>query len=322
MELGALRTLVALSELGSISLAGEQLHLSAGAIHKRLKLMEAELGVRLYERVGRRLQLTQAADVLLPHLRDMLIAYESALAALADWKGLGRGVVRIGTGPTSYILPAILKRFRRAHAGVEVLVESGNTPVLLNDLQKGALDLAFLASPDLNEARDFCIECHWDFELVLVSHAQQPPRRPHLADLRGLRFILFREGSRMQGPIDRYFAAHGFQPNVIMRFDSAEFIRSMVRTGLGVSMLPLWVIHQDVKEGRLHLIHQAEPPLCSKIALVRRKASYLPPAVQRFIATARALEPKSLPLLTERSHVPAGMPSRGAETFQRKKSGA
>lgn len=310
VELREMRSLLTLAELGSISLTGEQLHLSAPAIHKQLKILEGELGVRLYEKVGRRLQLTQAAEVLLPYIKSLLVQYESALAALEEWKGLGKGVVRIGTGPTSYVLPIILKKFRRTYPGVEVLVETGNTPVLLDDLQRGSLDLALIVSADLNEGGDFCVEKHWDFELVLVSHTRQPLRRPRLADLKGLRFILFRKGSRMQDPIDRYFAAYAFEPNVTMRFDNADFIRSMVRTGLGISMLPLWVVNKDLREGRLHLIRQAEPPLYSKIALIRRRPGYAPPPVQGFVATACSLDLKSLPLLTERLRHPPRMRRR------------
>ena len=182
-------------------------------------------------------------------------------------------------------------------AGVETLVETGNTPVLLEGLNKGSLDLALLVSADLVEKRDYCVEMSWEFEMVLVSHLRHPPR-PHLADLEHLRFILFRQGSRMQEPIDRYFATHGFEPNVIMRFDNSEFIRSMVRAGMGVSMLPVWVVDRDVKERRLTLIRQAEPPLYSKIALVRRKSKFVSRPVEACLATARHLEAKDLRLLT------------------------
>lgn len=298
MELKELRSLVAVSEVGSISLAAAQLHLSPPAIHKQLKILEAELGVRLYEKIGRRLQLTQAAEVLLPYLKDLLAQYDSALSALEEWKGMKRGLVRIGTGPTSYVLPIILKKFRRVNPHVELLVETGNTPVLLEDLSRGSLDLALVVSADLMEARDFSVEASWDFELVLVSHQRHPPRLPRLADLKHLPFILFRKGSRMEEPIDRYFAAHGFDPKVVMRFDNAEFIKAMVRTGLGMSVLPLWVVDKDVKEGRLSMIRQAEPPLYSKIALVRRRTSYVPRSVQAFIATARNLEVRHFRLLT------------------------
>jgi DNA-binding transcriptional LysR family regulator len=297
MEFRELRSLVALADLGGIARAAEKLHLSAPAIHKQLKLLESELGVQLYEKVGRNLHLTQAAEVLLPYLRDMLAEYQSALSALDEWKGLKRGLVTIGTGPTSYVLPAILRHFRHAYPGVEVFVETGNTPVLLESLGKGSIDLAMLVSPDLSERQDFCVEVMWDFEFVVVSHLRRPPRRPRLADLKDLRFVLFRRGSRMQDSIDRYLAANGFQPNVIMRLDNSELIKAMVRAGLGVSILPYWVVEKDVKEGHLSLIRQKEPPLLSKLALVRRKQSFVPQPVQAFINAARNLDAGHLRLL-------------------------
>jgi DNA-binding transcriptional LysR family regulator len=260
--------------------------------------LESESGVQLYEKVGRNLRLTQAAEVLLPYLKDMLAEYQSALSALDEWRGLKRGLVSIGTGPTTYVLPAILKQFRHTHPGVEVFVETGNTPVLLESLTKGSLDLAMLVSPDLIERQDFSLEATWDFELVFVSHLRQPPRRPRLADLKSLRFILFRKGSRMQEPIDRYFAANAFEPNVTMRLDNSDLIRAMVRAGLGISVLPFWVVARDVRDRHLSLIRPAGPPLYSKLALVRRKMSYVPGAVQAFIDAARALDRKHLRLLT------------------------
>jgi DNA-binding transcriptional LysR family regulator len=306
VELKELRSLVALSELGSISLAAEQLHLSPPAIHKQLKILESALGVTLYEKVGRRLQLTQAAEVLLPYLKELLAQYDSALSALEEWKGMKRGVVRIGTGPSAYVLPAILRKFRHENPSIEVLVETGNTPVLLDGLSRGSLDLALLVSADLVEKQEYCVEMSWGFELVMVSHQRQPPSRPRLTDLKHLRFILFRKGSRMEEPIDRYFAANGFEPNVIMRFDNSEFIRSMVRAGMGIAMLPFWVVHRDLRERRLSMIRPVEPPLHSRIALVRRKSGFVPQPVQAFIAAARGLEAKHLRLLTSAPAVPHG----------------
>lgn len=300
MDIKELRSLVALSELGSITLAAAQLHLSPPAIHKQLKILEADLGVPLYEKVGRGLQLTQAAEVVLPYARELLAQYDSARAALEEWKGMKRGVVRIGTGPSAYVLPAILKKFRRQHPDVEVLVETGNTPVLLEGLNRRSLDLVLLVSADLVEKETHCIEISWEFELVMVSHQRHSPARPRLADLERQRFILFRKGSRMEEPIDRYFAAYGLEPNAIMRFDNAEFIRSMVRTGMGIGVLPFWVVHRDVKESHLNIVRPTEPPLYSKIVLVRRKSTHVPRPVQAFIEVARSLDPRELRLLKSR----------------------
>lgn len=297
VELKELRSLVALSELGSISLVAERLHLSPPAIHKQLKTLESELGVLLYEKVGKRLQLAQAALVLLPHLKELLTQYGSALSALEEWKGLKRGVVRIGVGPTGYVLPSILKRFEQVHPGVEVQVETGNTPVLMDHLRNGLLDLALIVSPELSERRDFCVEAVWDFEMVLVSHTERATPRLQLHDFDNQRFILFRQGSRMQDPIDRYFARHQFEPKVVMRFDNANFIRDMVLSDLGVAFLPPWVVERDMKEGNLRVIRLSEATPWSKLALIRRRSNYVPRPVQGFTATAIHLAERDLPLL-------------------------
>jgi LysR family transcriptional regulator, low CO2-responsive transcriptional regulator len=299
MELKELRSLVALADLGSITLVGERLHLSPAAIHKQLKVMEAELGVRLYEHVGRKLELTPASQMLMPFLRDLLAQYDSAISALDEWKGMKRGVVRIGAGPTisSYVLPVLLRRFRRACPQVELFVESGNTPVLMDGLRHGALDLALIVSADLLEGEDFHVEAHWDFELVLVSHRRHAPRQCQLAELARFPFILFRQGSRMQEPIDRHFAAHEFHPRVIMRFDNAEAIKAMIRTGLGISILPVWTVDADIRQHRLQWIRMKERPVVSRLALVSRKARYVPAAVEAFIDGSRHVDWKS-PRLT------------------------
>jgi DNA-binding transcriptional LysR family regulator len=102
----------------------------------------------------------------------------------------------------------------------------------------------------------------------------------------------------MQEPIDRYFAANMFEPKVVMRFDNADFIRSMVQAGLGIALLPLWVVQRDLKEKHLSMIRPAEATPFSKIALIRRKSNYIPRPVQGFIETASALPAKDVPLLT------------------------
>jgi len=102
----------------------------------------------------------------------------------------------------------------------------------------------------------------------------------------------------MQEPIDRYFAAHGFELKISMRLDSSDLIKAIVRAELGISMLPLWVVESDVKDRTLSLIHQIERPLYSKLELVRRRRSFVPRPVQAFVAVAKGLDPRQLRLLT------------------------
>lgn len=292
MELKELRSLVALSESGSITRTAEKLHLCPAAIHKQLKVLEDVLGVRLYEKFGRRLQLTQAADVLLPYAKEMLAQHDSAMSAVAEWKGMKRGVIRIGAGPamSSYILPPLLKRFRRSYPNVDLFVQTGNTVFLQECLGKGALDLALLISSDLQEGPNFHVNAAWDFEMVVVSHLRQAPRHCSLADLQKLPFILYQKGSRMEAGIDRYFAANNFRPRVIMTFDNADSIKAMTRAGLGVAMLPMWIVDTELRNRRLFAIRQAEAPLFLKIALLSRRSKHVPQPIQAFIAMMKAVE--------------------------------
>lgn len=287
-----MRSLLLIGDAGSITEAARQQHLSPAAIFKHLKVLETELGVTLYERTGRRLRLTQAGEVLLPHFRHVLSHYESSLLAIQEWKGLKTGVVRIGAGPTisSYILPGIMKRFRRRFPGIDLLVETGSTRLLLDGLSKGALDLAFLISSGLPEEPNVSVEGSWDLEIVFVSNLASVPRRCAIRELKNIPFILFREGSRIERLIDRYFAQVGFQPRVSMRFDNAEAIKAMIETGLGISMLPYYVVDQDLRRGLLFLVRQKEPTLVAKIAMVARRSSYTPAPVAAFIKNARSFQ--------------------------------
>src|SRR5260370_29488918 len=148
MEFRQLRSLVALADLGGIARVAEKLHLSPPAIHKQLKLLEAELGVQLYEKLGRRLRLTQAAEILLPYSRDLIAEHDAVIAAIGEWRGLKRGIVRVGAGPASsvYLLPELLRKYRRAFPKVDLFVETGDRLALVEKFTTGSLDLALLDS--------------------------------------------------------------------------------------------------------------------------------------------------------------------------------
>jgi len=289
MEFRELRSLIFLADSGSIAKVAEQLHLSAPAIHKQLKVLETELGVQLYERLGRNLRMTQSAEILLPYSRDLLAEHDAVIAAMEEWKGLQRGIVRIGAGPATsvHLLPGLLKRYRRAFPKVDLVVETGNSPALIEKLGNGSLDLALLVSSQLPEEPNLCIERSWDMEFVLVSNLPHVPRRCPIARLAKFPFILFRKGSRIQNVIDRYFNELDFRPKVIMTFDNADAIKAMIEVGLGVALLPFWIVHRDLRKGLLTMIHQRERPLFSKFELLRRTSNYIPKPVAAFIELGR-----------------------------------
>ncbi len=296
MEFRELRSLVALADLGSIARVAEKLHLSPPAIHKQLKLLEAELGVQLYEKLGRRLRLTQAAEILLPYSRDLTAEHDAVIAAIEEWRGLKRGIVRVGAGPASsvYLLPELLRKYRRAFPKVDLVVETGDSVSLVEKLRNGSLDLALLVSSHSPEETNLAVEKSWEMEFVLVSNLEHIPRRCRIAELKKLPFISFRKGSRMQNVIDRYFNELDFQPRVIMTLDNADAIKAIVRAGLGISLLPFWIVNADLRKGMLAMIRQRERSLFSKFDLVKRKSSYTASPIAAFIDLSRTYSFKNL----------------------------
>lgn len=288
LKLHELQTLEVLARTRSLVRAAEALNLTPAAVHTRLKSLEAKLGVPLYETTGHALHLTEAAEVILPHIRDVILDHEAIFASLKEWSGTDRGRVRIATGSTfsSYALPSLLEAFRRQSPDVEIVVATGKSRQLFEGLAKGAIDVAITLDTRLVEKPFFQVLAGWDFELVLVGAAGQPSGPFALPELQTVPFIAHARGSRLGELIDHYFAQHGFRPNVAMRFDHPATTKAMVATGLGVSLLPIWTVADDIAAGRLTRIEQREPPLVARMVLVTRRANYTPRAVAAFTRLA------------------------------------
>ncbi len=296
MELREMKSLIALSECGSIREASLRCNLSPAAIHKHLKTLESEFGVPIYGKKNGRLVLTEAGQVLLPFIREILLRYGAAFVAIDEWKGAKRGSVRVGAGPafSSYLLPSLLKRFRRRFPKVDVFIETGDSDYLMNQVRSGALDLAFdLASAALEDENLEQLAV-WESEAVFVSALQKMPRYCQLKNLRSVPFILFQEGSPMGVIVRNHLNALNLHPNVIMRSGSAEAIKAMIRAGMGISVLFLWNIDADVQKSRFTVIETEAPVLKARISLIHLKTDYTSHAVSEFVELARGMKWKHL----------------------------
>lgn len=291
MEFREVRSLVLLAELGSIKRVADVVHLSSPSVHKHLKTLEAELGVPLYERDGRSLKLTEAAEAIFPHLQEIVAEYDTAIRVLNEWKGIKRGLVRIGAGQIvgTYLVPRILQQYFATYPGVNASIQTAPVKILIERLTGGVIDVAFLAAPELHEDRHISLESFevicdvTDLEMVLVSGAPRPTSKCAMADLANVPFVLYEKGLGINSVMERYFLEVGFRPKVMARCDYTETIIAMVQKLQGVSLLPLWAVEKEVKNGTLWLIKQRERPLYLKIVLATRKRRYAPPTVRAFI---------------------------------------
>jgi DNA-binding transcriptional LysR family regulator len=284
MELRGVRSLMLLAELGSISKAARELNLSPAAIHKQFKLLEVELGVKLYEKLPGRIRLTPAGQALVPHFRSLLECARSAMDSSAEAKGIPQGLVRIGGGMSFsvYLLPGLIARYRKRFPRVDLFVRAERLPGLIEDLESDRLDLAFLPTDELLAAAKnrLSIEATWKYEFVIVANRRFRSRTCSLAELQTQPFILYGKEFQL---IEDYFEEMKVPLRVIMRFDDNDAIKAMVLAGLGMSVLPVWATDASIRSGELSLIRQRERPLFSNIVLVRRKSGYVSKATQEFI---------------------------------------
>jgi DNA-binding transcriptional LysR family regulator len=290
MELREIQSFVLLAKTHSILEVARELRRTPGAVHKHLKTLEAELGVRLYEKHDGALRLTVAGEAVIPHFQDVLERRDSAIKAISDWKQQTGGLVRVGAGPnfSSYMLPRIISKFQHKYPKIEIFIETGNAKLLTESLENGSLDLIFEVAYLDAESHEFIPMALWESHVGVISAGGGLPSHCSMDRLAHVPFILFQKGSRMQNMIDAHFQRIGFRPNVVMRSDSAEAIKAMVKSRLGVAMLFLYNANTEFRTGSLRMIHTDAPPLSARMVLLKRKSSYTPRALSAFVQVAQS----------------------------------
>ncbi len=286
MELSHLRALIAVAEFGTFGKAGVRLNLSAPAVFDQLRKLEAEVSVKLYERMGRRLALTEAGTLLADHARLMLREHDSVFSALQELRAGERGLVRFGCGPhiSVSVVPHLFRAFLKSHPNVELRLVTGNDPGLFDMLREGSIDLLMMNLPVDDQA--FEQIPLWRYEMVFVLSPDDPavndpsqlPSRP---------FILYQRAYLIEDAIRRFCADAGFQPRLVMYNDQADSIKELVKLGLGISLLPLWSVSEEVRRGNLCIARLPGRRLNRETGLIYRKSRYLPAAMQKLTQVAQ-----------------------------------
>jgi DNA-binding transcriptional LysR family regulator len=283
MDLHQLRVFHAAVKSGGFTRAGDELHLSQSTVSQHIKLMEEELGGPLFLRVGKRVLVTEAGSVLLQHTERILRDIKNAEMAIREINSLRRGTVRLGVGPTTliYRLPHVLRDYKRRFPDIDLIVLAGSTEFLLEALRTHHLDLAIVMKtapqPGLTTTP------LGSEELVLVLNHEHPLARQRTvdpSDLVGLRFILYEKNTAMQDLIDRFFESLGITPRIDMEVENNEAIKSLVRVGLGASILPLCAVAKEPPESPLRILRVKGKPLMRELRLASAGAEILPNAIR------------------------------------------
>jgi LysR family transcriptional regulator, nitrogen assimilation regulatory protein len=270
MDVGQLRTLVHVAELGSLSKASDRLHIAQPALSRQIRLLEEELGARLFDRHGRGMVITDIGREVLAHALRVLGEMEQIRASVADLNASLQGTVAIGMPPTvAEIITAPLARlFRDKHPQVVPRFVPAFTGYLLDWLQRGEVDVAVLYDPQ--PSRTLKIKPLLLENLFLIGPAE--------ADLVQIRAVPFQKlaGEKMLLPsarhglraiVDRCAEEAGISFCVALEADSLSTLKDLVKTGFGLTILPLAPIHEDIAAGRLKAAPLVDPTPTRRLIL-------------------------------------------------------
>src|ERR1700739_1968394 len=247
MELHQLRYFCAVAETGSFSRAAEQSHVSQPSLPHQILKLEDELGARLFDRLGRSVRLTEHGKTFLPRARAVLRELEAAKGDVVEGKEFIGGPVTGGVIPpvSPYFLPPRLTVFSRKFPQVRLTVVEEITPVLLDRLRAGTIDVAILALPIRGHEFDsFPLLTERLFAALPKKHKLNSRLSLSLKDLRAEPFVLLRDGHCFRDTAVAACDRARLHPQIV--FESGQFssLLSMVGAGMGVSIVPEMAIEK------------------------------------------------------------------------------
>jgi LysR family hydrogen peroxide-inducible transcriptional activator len=241
MELHQLRYFCAIADTHSFSRAAVQCHVSQPSLSQQILKLEDELGVRLFDRLGRTIRLTNSGETFLPRARAVLRELEAARGDVDEQKESVSGMVTIGVIPTvaPYLLPPHLSQFSRRFPQAKLAVVEEITPILLERVRAASIDLAVLALPIRgHEFETFPMLTEPLFAAVPRQHPLARRQALALKDLRSDPFLLLRDGHCFRDTAVAACDRARLHPQIV--FESGQFtsLLSMVGAGMGVSIVP------------------------------------------------------------------------------------
>jgi DNA-binding transcriptional LysR family regulator len=286
MEFRHLTTFRAVARSLSFTRAAAELGYVQSALTAHVKTLEAELGVRLFDRTGRRIVLTNAGVSLLGYAENILeLAREATLAV--GQSGQPQGPVTISAPEVlcTYRLPAVIRRLHQQYPGVQPLFRSTSTGALdaglICALASCEIDVAFVLEEAIDSTANLLATQLTDEPLVVIAATDHPlatAPRVGATDLDGIPVLLTDKGCGYRRVFERALHQAGIQPTIAGEFTSGETVKRCVQAGTAIGVLAAVSVQDELAEGRLTTLAWAGPQLRLSSYLVSHNNRWVSPA--------------------------------------------
>jgi len=268
MQLEAVETFVAVCEHGSVQGAARHLHISQPAVSKRLGSLETRLGHKLFDRIGRGLELTEAGAAWLPHARELLAVMLDGRRTLDNLGDTVAGRLRMGLSHHVGLhrMPPVLRSFVRTYPRVEMDITFADSETACRSVARGDLEIAVitLPTPPHPVLQQYPV---WDDPMGLFVAPEHPlaaNKSPRLADLHSHPALLPPENSTTFALIKAVLTRHGIRVTPRMTSHYLETLRMLAGAGIGWTVLPL-----AMRDHELRQITFGLPPIHRRLGIVR-----------------------------------------------------
>lgn len=242
------------ADMTSIGRAARELFVTQPAVSKQIKSLEDELGEKLFDRIGKKVFLTKAGQILYSHADKIIRSVEEAKTAVKDMSAECSGELVIGTSDhiSLHRLPDILKSYIIGHPKVDLKLHCHRSETILDMVKKNLLDLGVITLPKV--ADNLVSKIIWEDPMSLVfpkKHVLASMKIIKLIDIVKHGMILPEIGTTTRKTIENVFSRKKLTPKVDMEVAYIETIKGLVKAGLGISILPDKAVEHEVKAGTL-----------------------------------------------------------------------
>ncbi len=292
MEIRQLRTFKTVAQLLSFNRAAEHLNYAQSSISAQIQGLEEELGVKLFDRLGRGILLTEAGVSLLNYAEKILDLADETRSEVAGAKDLkGSLTIKVPETLGVHRLPPVIKKFRSRFPKVRLRFTTCTHDGLQKDLRKGVTDLAFLLTDSLHvadlEARALGIE-----NLVLVAHPAHPLAKKkvvHTRDLTGETLLFSRVDCSYRRSLEAVLKTEKIKYDATLDFNSVAAIKQCVMAGVGISILPEITVADDILQERMIPLSWSEGVVEVACLMIWYKDRWLSPTLSAFMEVAQEM---------------------------------
>jgi DNA-binding transcriptional LysR family regulator len=289
MEFRHLRTIVAVARHRSFTKAAEELFLAQSAISQQISRLESEIGIQIFRRSSRSVELTEEGTVILDHAKRVLAEVDDLQSEMEALTGVMRGTVRIGGiypfGP--YDLYGVLADYRLRYPGVAIHMVEDTQDAMLAMLRADELDCAFASVDPDTIGSEFAGTLLWEEEFVVIASPDHEfAAQPHVTweEIIEQDLIAYRENSALRRRFESTIGRRGMEPRNAFVCTEMSAVRALAAKGLGIAVLPRSIAELP---GPTVVLRPFRPdPVTWPIALVWRSDRRQPPAAKAFLALA------------------------------------